>query len=68
MNRLRELGWGDESELCDNFLEDRRVRRACQQELTEKGNKASRPDHQLTDISLALEDVVGYLIKEWRLS
>lgn len=77
MNRLRELGWGDEiriNQYCDNLLEDRRVRRDCQQELTGKGNNASRPDHELTDVPLALEGVVDYLVgylkqaKERRLS
>lgn len=40
MNRLRELGWEEEirtNESCNGLLFDRRVRRACEKDLTEKG-------------------------------
>jgi hypothetical protein len=40
MSRLQELGWEEEiriNTLCEGLLVDRRVRRACEQDLTEKG-------------------------------
>jgi hypothetical protein len=40
MDRLREAGWEEEiriNETCRGLLFDRRVRRACEQDLTEKG-------------------------------
>ena len=43
MDRLRELGWEEEikiNESCNGLLFDRRVRRACEQELTEPGTCA----------------------------
>lgn len=40
MDRLLELGWENEiriNESCNDLLADRRVRRACERDLTEKG-------------------------------